>query len=91
MSDDAKIRFDANNVTVGDMEDFEEITGKVLDEVFAGAETGKLKLEAKTLKAVVFIAKRHEDPSFTLEQARDVKISEVEVVPLGVDPTEAAS
>ena len=88
------LRFDENEITVGDLEDFEDITGRPLEEVLAEFRDRKPEDTSlpplKVLKAIIFLAKRHEDPAFTAAMARDVKISELEIVPIGVDPTVAA-
>lgn len=77
------LRFSVNDITVGDMEDIEEITGEsfedVIDKLSAGGEGGKLRVPLKVIKAIVFVVKRQGDPNFTIDQARSVKFSELEL------------
>lgn len=95
MSDD-KIRLvvDEDDFTIGDLEDFEEITGESLESVLQGEvaldedgnkkfdEKGRplreMKVSAKVVKALVYIIRRREVPGFTLEDARNVKLSSIE-------------
>jgi hypothetical protein len=76
------LKFNPDDITIGDLEDFEEITGRSMDDVFAfdaGGKPTKVDVDSKTMKALVFIIKRQSDPSFTLEQARDVKLGALDV------------
>lgn len=95
------IAFNPDDFTVGDLEDFEDIVGVPFDEAFKEVATkdedGKVirdekgrpvktvKMGAKTLKALVYLTKRAENPDFTLEDARKVKVSEL-VMGTEVDP-----
>lgn len=89
------LRFSVERITVGDMEDLEEITGRPfsdLIELLGKAESGgKLSIPIKVLKALVFIIYRQENPDFTIEDARKVKVTELEIVLEESRPTEAAS
>lgn len=80
-----QIRFSEDDLTIGDLEDFEEIVGASIDDAF---QDGK-SVSTKTLKAVVFITKRRDNPDFTLEDARKVKVSELVLEPSKADPTDA--
>lgn len=88
--------FSEDDFTIGDLEDFEEITGSPLTDfldLMKANGSGEMRLDAKAvkiIKAIVFIVKRRENPDFTLEDARRVKFSELAFVPSGVDPTPAA-
>lgn len=89
------LRFSINDITVGDMEDIEEITGEPFEDVIdklTGGEEGKLRVPLKVIKAIVFVVKRQSDPDFTLDQARRVKFSELELELEGgsADPTPPA-
>jgi hypothetical protein len=88
------LRFSVESITVGDMEDLEEITGKSFGELMdllGNAESGgTMSIPIKVLKALVFIIGRQTDPGYTLEQARKVKVTELELVLAEPDPTEAA-
>ncbi len=105
------IRPDPDDLTIGDLEDFEDIAGKPWDEFQLdmqrqqreiakrnaerqekGEEPDPLDqptMPMKTLKAIVFIAKRKADPAFTLEQARQVKIAALDLEEGEQDPTPA--
>lgn len=84
------LHVDPDDLTIGELEDFEEIVGKPLDEALVlDAKTKQPRISAKVLKAFIFIVYRRANPDFTLEQARAVKVSELQ---LGTkpDPTETA-
>lgn len=95
----AKFTFDENQLTIGDLEDFEDAVGKELHEalkphpvrdengdVVRNEETGRpeqeVRVGAKVLKALVWIMKRHEDESFSIEDARKVRVTELDIVRL---------
>lgn len=88
------LRFSVDSLTVGDLEDLEEISGMGFDELLgklsSAGENGRIGLPLKVLKALVFVVYRAENPSFTLEDARKVRVSELEVVLANGDPTEPA-
>lgn len=85
------LNFDPNDLTIGDLEDFEDLTGSTFEEAFKavpvrddegniekdskGKPVKAMKVAAKTLKALVFIIYRKDDPDFTVEMARNVKIT----------------
>lgn len=106
----SKLTIDPNALTIGDLEDFEEVTGVSLDEalkprrVYETDDDGDLILDAagnkkpvmetdpaskrkrpateikvttKILKALIWISNRKSDPAFTLEDARNVKVTEL--------------
>lgn len=95
-----KIKFNQGNMTLGDLEDFEEITGKTFSQAMKQTpvidpETGKpvrdpdpeakgrplmqAEMSMKGLVAIVYLAMRKEDPNFTLEEARKLKLSDFEI------------
>lgn len=112
----AKLRFDESNITIGDLEDFEDAIGVPLQEALtaekvkdddgkvlrhdsgdvcadAGCELGEddtcseagrpleaLNLSAKVMKGLVWIVGRQTDPSYTLEDARNTRVTELEIV-----------
>lgn len=84
------LRFSIDDITVGDMEDIEEISGEpfeeVLEKLASGGSSGKRMVSLKVIKAIVFVVKRHEDPDFTVEQTRTVKFSELELALEGSAP-----
>ena len=96
MADAKPLRFSVDSLTVGDLEDIEEITGMAFDEIMAMltsgqvGEGGKIGLPLKVIKALVLVIYRASNPAFTIEDARKVKVSELEVVLSEPDPTEPA-
>ena len=63
--------FDFESLTLNDFEQIELITGSSIDQLMdAGQPKGK------ALKAIIFIVKKRTDPSFTLEQAGEVSMTE---------------
>ena len=78
MSD--KLALDLDDLTLGEMEDFEKASGLTLSTIQDG------NIPAKALIALVWIARRRDDPKYTLKDARSVKISDLQ---LGADPTAA--
>ncbi|WP_326827361.1 hypothetical protein [Streptomyces sp. NBC_01751] len=93
------LRIDPDVLTIGDLEDFEDVVGvplydalqpkpvigsdgkKVLDE--KGRPELQTQMSTKALKALIWITQRIEKPDFSLEDARNVKVSALELV--GVD------
>jgi len=87
-----RLEFDPNDLTLGDMEDIEAATGEPFG-AFAQRFQGKSEAEvlatlpSKVLTAMVWIAGRRNDPTFTLQRARDTKATEIEA---GRPPAKAA-
>lgn len=78
MSEELSIELDS--LTVGEIEEIEEITGCPIDKVFDADRP-----RGKALRAIGFVVKRRDNPAFTLEDAGNL------VVRLGEpDPTTAA-
>lgn len=71
-----RIAIDIETVTLGEMEQLEELTGLG----FADAVTAVQKNQAtmKVLVAVVYVFGRREDPSLTLEAVRAMRLDDVE-------------
>jgi hypothetical protein len=57
-------KFDFETLTIAEVETIEQISGSPID-----ALMDDKSLKGKSLKAVVFIVKRRENPQFTLEDA----------------------
>ena len=95
MADAKPLRFSVDEITVGDMEDLEDITGlpfgEVLDMLTKAEPAGTMSIPIKVLKALVFIIYRQDNPEFTIADARKVKVTELELVLEEPGPTEAAS
>lgn len=93
------LRIDPDVLTIGDLEDFEDVVGqplydvlqpkpvfgpdgkKVLDE--EGRPELQTQISTKALKALIWITQRIEKPEFSLQDARNVRVSALELV--GVD------
>lgn len=92
-----KIKFNQSKMTLGDLEEFEDITGQSFNSamkevVVMDPETGRPKrnpdpeakgraltqteMSMKGLVALVYMATKKDDPTFTLEDARALKLSE---------------
>ena len=90
------IRFDEDNLTIGDLEDFEDAVGvplfDALKQVRQYDDEGNLvtdergrpvmavNLTAKAMKGLVWITLRQERPGFSLDDARSVKVTALEWV-----------
>lgn len=82
------LKIDPDDLTIGDLEDFEDITGQSFDQAFQANGNGTAHVSAKAIKAMVFLVKRRDDPSFTLDDARNVKIGALDIA-TKEDPTDA--
>lgn len=74
------IRIDVNDLTLGEVEFFEQESGLSLGDLQDG------KMTAKAVIALVCLVKRRTEPDFTMDDARKVKLSEFDVT---ADPTTA--
>lgn len=88
-----KLKLDPNALTFGDLEDFEEACGEPLMDVFERVgEDGTLKgLSMRTMKALMWVCARTDNPDFSLDDVRKMKIGELKDVEVEVvgeaDPT----
>lgn len=85
-----KLNLDLNAFTFGDLEDFETAAGEGLLETFGKVgEDGNLGgIKAKTMLALVWVCGRQDNPGFTLDDARKVRLDELEIeVGEAPDPT----
>jgi len=83
MAEKRKIVIDPQQLTLGEIEDVEQATGKGLSDLFT--------TEAGGLLVMVFVEFRRTDPTFTWEQARAVKFSDIDVDRPSVAPKVARS
>lgn len=67
-----EINLDPNDLTLGEAETFEELTGLLVTDLRPGAS-----IPSRALTAIVFIVKRRDDPDFTLEDARAIRFREI--------------
>jgi len=99
---------DEDEFTIGDLEDFETVAGvsfvSALKHTVVKDDEGKtvfdaegrpekeVNLSPKALKALIWISKRRTDPSFTVDDARNVKVSAIEMAESdnGSDPKETS-
>lgn len=77
------IKLDPDELTLGDLDDFEETVG---ESFFDCIKPGVMP-STKALLALVWITERKSDPTYTLAQAREVKVGDLDI---DTDPTEAA-
>lgn len=63
------LNVDLDHLTVGEIEDIEELSGLSID---AFGKEGVPK--GKVMRALGFVIRRRADPDFTWEQSRDLKI-----------------
>lgn len=80
-----EVRVDISDLTLGEVEEFEEITGLALSNFGEGKP-----FPAKALVALVYLTKRRTDTAFTLDDARQVHISDLNygaAEEVQVDPT----
>ncbi|MBM7770897.1 hypothetical protein JOD54_001101 [Actinokineospora baliensis] len=68
MTEHLRVRVD--DLTVGEIDDIEEVIGASIDSIGApGARKGKFLL------ALALVMKRRDDPTYTIEQARGLRIT----------------
>lgn len=77
------LRIDVNDLTLGEVEVFEELSGQSIEDLMGGSIT------TKALLALITVTQRRENPDYSMDDARRVKISELEM--RDVDPTEQAA
>ena len=89
------LAIDEDEFTIGDLEDFEDVAGKsfveAMRQVNVVGDDGKpvfdsegrpektVNLSPTSLKALIWISKRRTDPTFTVADARNVKVSALEL------------
>lgn len=84
MMADEYLEIDLNNLRIREIEEIEEIAGKPFDELFANGSP-----RGKSLRALGFIVKKRENPTFTLEDAGEL-IIKVKTDDEPADPTGAS-
>lgn len=67
------MRFDPDDLSLGEMEDLEDVTGLRILTIISDFE--KANPNAKELTALAWIMTRRENPDFTLEDARASKVN----------------
>jgi hypothetical protein len=97
------LRVDPDDMTIGDLEDFQDLTGETIERAFSpkyvldengektyddkGRPLKDVYVGPKVLKALIFLSERRANPDFTLDDARKVKVSDLEIVSAEPDPT----
>jgi hypothetical protein len=71
-----KIQIDPNALTLGELEELEQLAGEPISELLKGFNAGQYT--AKALTALVYLAGRQGDPNFTIDDARNANASELE-------------
>lgn len=72
------LTIDLDDMSLGEIVDFEDASGSLIGSI------DESNLSARELVALVWIAQRRTDPDFTFDDAREVKVSQLNI------PTEAA-
>ncbi len=67
--------FDPEDLTIAELEELEDAVGKAIGKLFAEFQTQDFS--AKSVKAMIWIIKRRENPGLTLEEASKFKLSEL--------------
>ena len=75
--------FDFESLTLDEVETIELMTGASIDQIMSDGQP-----KGKALKAIIFIIKKRTDPSFTVEQAGSLKMSDVSALLVVEDPKE---
>lgn len=83
-----KIRLDINDLTLGEIEEFEELTGTTVGSIKEGSFT------AKQMRAAVWLALRKDNPEMTFDDTKDLTLRELNisvVPPAGAGPAATAN
>ncbi|CCF83649.1 hypothetical protein [Nitrolancea hollandica] len=81
------LNIDPNDFTLGDIEDFEAYCGQPFELLLGKGAV----VSGKMLTALIWVIKRREDPSYTTEQARTIKLSDFTQDPTLPAPNETDS
>ena len=73
-------QFDFESLTLNEVEQIELITGASIDQLMSDGQP-----KGKALKAIIFTIKKRTDPSFTLEQAGAISMTEANQMFASVD------
>lgn len=76
-TDKITVDLDPNDLTLGEIEDLEGAGGVPFGVLMK--QLDEQTFSSRALTALVWVAMRRKDPDFTLEDARRVKIGQVEV------------
>ncbi|GIJ38521.1 hypothetical protein [Micromonospora andamanensis] len=86
-----ELKLNPDDLTLGDLEDFEDYTGKTIDEIVKpvpvvddegnrvfddkGRPEMTMKVSSKSLVCLVWLMRRKDNPNFTIQDARQVKVT----------------
>ena len=83
--EEGTLTFDLDKVTLGDIVDIEDVCGVPWDDIVEMDNP-----PTKVLLAMVWVAKRRDNPKFTLDDARQTPIADIRAMTVEADPTVAA-
>lgn len=69
-ADDEMVMIDPDQLTLGEVEDFEQAAGQSIGTILGG------QLNGKALVALVWVMKRRDNAAYTLEDARKVRLGQ---------------
>lgn len=75
-----KLVIDPNDMTLGDIEFFEDQSGLSFDDMMAS------RMNTRAILALITLSERQKNPAFSMDDARKIKFVEVEVVNADDDP-----
>ena len=78
-----KFTIDLNTLTLGELEEFEEKSGTTLEEF------GNGKASTKATIALIYIQEKRSNPAYTMDDARKIRLTEIEVAEEAANPTKA--
>lgn len=89
-----KIKIRADKLTLGDLDDFESVVGKSFSKAVRevavvddegnvvrdpkGRPVKEVEMSAKAMVALVWLSQRKLDPTFTLDDARNISMDDIE-------------
>ena len=76
MAEPEKILFDVDSMTLADLEKLEEAADAPVSAIIQSLAGGPLT--ARMIAAIVWISRQKTNPAFTLEEARSLKIGEIQ-------------
>ena len=80
---------DIDSLTLGEIETIEDETGLLIEELMQSAP-GKSRPSTKVLRCLVWAVRHRQDPSFTMEQARELNIEQMNTL-IDVAPSAGAA
>lgn len=78
MDEKIRIDLDPKTMTIDEIETLEDLAGEPSGQLMSALAENRLN--ARGLRALVVVMKRREDPSFTIDQTGDLRLSQIEWV-----------